>query len=186
MSTARYGLATILGLFLTCTGLPAWAETSAPLSDTELGVIRGGYVNVGGLNFDFGATLRTYVDGSLALQTTLTLSDQGAVTTQMVSDPNALSLQAAPALGLNVGTSAGGGIVIPGVTGGGTVIIQNLSDSQIRNMVVNNAQDRTITQNTALNFVIPNLSQLQQSTAAQQIQSGLEQAVGNALRAAVH
>jgi hypothetical protein len=186
VSAIKHGVAAFFGLVLGCIAVPAWAGSRAPLSDSELGAVRGGYVNVGGLTFDFGATLRTYVDGSLALQTTLTLNDQGTATTQIISDPSALSLQGAPAFGLNVGPSIGPGIVIPGAAGGGTVIIQNLSDSQIRNMVVNNAQDRTIVQDTALNFVIPNLSQLQQSMALQQVQSGLEEAIGSALRASSH
>jgi hypothetical protein len=52
--------------------------------------------------------------------------------------------------------------------------------------VVNTATQRNITQDTTLNFVIPNLPQLQQQAVSQQVQSGLQTAVSAALRAAAH
>jgi hypothetical protein len=156
------------------------------LADGELGDIRGGYINAGGLLFDFGATLNTYVDGTLALSSTLTLNGDGLTTTQ-TSNPNALPLNTAANYGINLGNAPGVGVVVPSAVGSGaTAVIQDLSQTTLRNTVVNTAQQRTITQDTTLNFVIPNLPQLQQQAVSQQVQSGLQAAVGAALRAAAH
>lgn len=56
-------------------GLPAL------VSDEDLDKLRGGFV-VNGLGVNFGADIRTYVNGELLLQTVMSLSDEGAHTTQ--------------------------------------------------------------------------------------------------------
>jgi len=56
-------------------GLPALVP------DEDLDKLRGGFV-VDGLGVNFGADIRTYVNGELLLQTVLNLSDEGAHTTQ--------------------------------------------------------------------------------------------------------
>lgn len=56
-------------------GLPALVP------DEDLDKLRGGFV-VSGLGINFGADIRTYVNGDLMLQTVLNWSDEGAHTTQ--------------------------------------------------------------------------------------------------------
>ncbi len=56
-------------------------DLPALVSDEELDKLRGGFV-VSGLGINFGADIRTYVNGELLLQTVLNLNDEGAHTTQ--------------------------------------------------------------------------------------------------------
>lgn len=56
-------------------GLPALVP------DEDLDKLRGGFI-VNGLGVNFGADIRTYVNGELLLQTVLNLNDDGAHTTQ--------------------------------------------------------------------------------------------------------
>ncbi len=56
-------------------GLPALVP------DEDLDKLRGGFV-VNGLGVNFGADIRTYVNGELLLQTVLTMNDDGAHTSQ--------------------------------------------------------------------------------------------------------
>jgi hypothetical protein len=165
--------------------LPAAKAQGGRMNDGELSDIRGGYIDAAGLRFDFGATLNTYVDGTLALSSTLTLTAQGLTTTQ-TANPDAQPLNTAANYGINLGNQPGQGVVIPGLGGGATAVIQDLSQTTVRNTVVNTATQRNITQDTTLNFVIPNLPQLQQQAVSQQVQSGLQTAVSAALRAAAH
>lgn len=47
------------------------------VSNAELSGLRGGFFTAGGVQFDFGASIRTMVNGQLALQTNLTWTPQG-------------------------------------------------------------------------------------------------------------
>ena len=47
------------------------------VSNEELSAMRGGFFVAAGANFDFGASIRTLVNGQLALQTNLTWTPQG-------------------------------------------------------------------------------------------------------------
>lgn len=157
---------------------------SEVLGDDELSEMRGGYISAAGIQFDFGATLQTYVDGVLALASTLTVSDSGVSASQQVGDvPNARPLSDAAAAGLNLGQPQGSGIVIPG-TGGATALIHDVTGTQLRNIVVNTAQDRIVVQHTDLTFTIPNLSSIQTQMQLNRMSAGLEQALGFALQSA--
>ena len=59
----------------------AAVDLPALVSDEDLDKLRGGFV-VSGLGINFGADIRTYVNGELLLQTVLNLNDDGAHTTQ--------------------------------------------------------------------------------------------------------
>lgn len=61
----------------------AMLDNKTALSDDELGDIRGGFLTAGGAQFDFGASIKTMVNGELALQTSLQWTDAGAVTKQL-------------------------------------------------------------------------------------------------------
>src|SRR5262249_17409747 len=87
--------------------------------------------------------------------------------------------EAAPSLP-NLEGLKGDGLVLGG-NGGLTVLVQDLSQSSIRNLVVNTANDRTIVQNTAVTLAIPNLLDLQQAMSAEQMRSSINDALRTGL-----
>ena len=77
-------------LLTTQEGLPQSSSTSSdltlasarPIGDDELENARGGF-SINGINFNFGASVQTLVNGQLALQTNLQWTSTGAVVTQV-------------------------------------------------------------------------------------------------------
>ena len=53
------------------------SEKSGQISNAELSGMRGGFFTAAGAQFDFGASIKTMVNGQLALQTNLTWTPQG-------------------------------------------------------------------------------------------------------------
>ncbi len=155
------------------------AVDPAPMSDSDLDDQRGGMSTPSGVQFFFGAVVSTYIDGQMALQTQLTWTDQGVVQTTQGDLANDLAAQAA-AGGIHLSANASGAYV-PG-TNGGTVVLNSVDPGQIANAVLNTADNRTITQNTAITLSIPNLAQYQADTQAVQtamkIQDSIDRAVG--------
>jgi hypothetical protein len=154
--------------------LPAFAME--PLGNGELGALRGGYVSAGGLQFDFGVKLETFVDGTLALASTFNLSGQGVTETTTVNLPGAVPLAQAVGRVPDLENITGDGVVLEG-HGGVTVLVQDVSLDAIRNLVVNTANDRHIVQNTAVTLVIPNLQDLTQAASFNDLISSLHQAL---------
>ena len=151
------------------------------LSDNELDDVRGGYLSAGGFTFDFGVVVQTMVDGSLALESKLSLGSNGAVSSVTASDlPGATSFTIAGASGTGGPDLSGKGLVLSG-NGGLTTLIQELSQTSIRNLVVNTAQNRTITQNTDITILMPDLPQLRQAMSLQLVRTGLDQALNAGL-----
>jgi hypothetical protein len=140
----------------------ALAEPTA-LSDEEMSDVRGGIMTPLGLEVGFGADVRTYVDGELALETRLVWTDGGVVTER--SGP--LSSSALDA------TTGGWSAVVPGAGGGQTQILQDLSNGRVLAVVANTASDRTIRQEADITLVLPQLPQLQQQIAAGRLSSAL-------------
>ncbi len=77
------------------------------LSAAELGTVRGGFISVGGLTFDFGVTLETFIDGTLALASTLTLNSAGFSKGTTVQSPFAVPLSQIAAAAANPGRALG-------------------------------------------------------------------------------
>jgi hypothetical protein len=155
---------------------PFGAGLPEPLANGELNALRGGYISAGGYQFDFGVKLQTFVDGTLALASTLTLSDQGLAETRSANVPGAVPLSEAATRLPNLANIAGDGLVLEG-NGGVTVLVQDLSLSSIRNLVVNTANDRNIVQNAAVTLVVPNLQDLTQASSFNDLMSSLNQAL---------
>ncbi len=146
------------------------------MTDRELGSVRGGYLSANGLNFGFGASVSTYVDGALALQSRLTVTDAGVLQSQTAGGaPNTTAFD--PTLSNALGGLTGQGVTVAG-GGGASTIVHSLTGDQILNVVLNSANNRTITQNTAVTLTLPAFNQLQQTTAAQQLNASLLNAVG--------
>jgi hypothetical protein len=153
------------------------------LSIDEQGEVRGGLQILGGFDVGFGAVVRTYVDGSLALQTRLTWTETGPVEALEVGTltPN---LAAAAATGGLVFQGGGSeqlqGLLLPG-DGGVTAIAHSLTSANITQLVINNANNRDIRQATEITLKIPEMAALQQDIGFQAFSMNLQAAVGAAL-----
>lgn len=153
------------------------------LSNSDLATVRGGYFSVGGLNFDFGATVRTYVDGTLALESTLTWTPGGAQVTSASATgadlPQITTI--AGVTGLSFPSSVARA-VIRGSTGGDTVVLQQLGPSQISSVVLNTADNRNIRQDTDITLVLPAFSAMQHDFALRSLNSAFSDQMTAALR----
>lgn len=156
-----------IALCVSClTSAPSGAQER--LDDSELAAQTGGLRTPTGIEFNFGATVDTYVDGQMALQTRLTWTEQGIVQTQT---PHSGDLSA-------------GGVTLPGLNGE-TVIIHDIADQRIASLVLNSADGRDIRQDTAITLTIPELTNLQSEFSGQRTEMQLNSAVGRALTDAV-
>ncbi|MDB6168164.1 MAG: hypothetical protein JWM88_1028 [Verrucomicrobia bacterium] len=152
------------------------------LTTEELGDIRGGLQTPSGVEFGFGAVVRTYVDGSLALQSRLTWTETGPLQTLEVGmlTPD-LAAQAASGGIVLSGAGQLQGLLIPG-DGGVTAVTHSITGEHIAQMVINNANNRSIRQSTEITISLPAFAQLQQSVALQTMDLRLGAALGMALR----
>ena len=166
---------------LALSALPAVAAAQTQLSDAELAQQVGGLRTPTGVDFNFGAVVRTYVDGDLALQSHLTWTDQGAVETVDTGAATADLAGQAAAAGIQIPGTNGAGIVIPG-DNGSTVILHDLASDRVASLVLNTADNRNIRQDTAITLDLPNLQQYQTDTVRQQMQMNLQDAVDRALQ----
>jgi len=160
----------ILPMLLVFLAGPAIAQPALRLSDQELAQQRGGIMTPLGLDIGFGATVRTYVDGQLALETRLTWTADGPVT------QTTAGAASADAAGAWTAT-------LPGI-GGDTRILHDLADGHVANVVVNTASNRDIRQDTSVTLTLPQLPQLQRQFGAERIASSLQNALGLALQGA--
>ena len=118
------------------------AATSLPVvvSDEELNELRGGFV-WSGLDINFGADIRTYVDGNLVLQTVLNWTDGGVETLQTAA--NGLSPVDSATLQNNI-YSAGGIRMKVGdspvyVLNDGRTALTHETENGLQNMLINTA-----------------------------------------------
>ncbi|HEY2359162.1 MAG TPA: hypothetical protein VGH86_17055, partial [Phenylobacterium sp.] len=146
------GLA-ILGALVMAMAASTSAAASVALSDAELDGVRGGITTPFGIDVGLGATMRTFVDGQLVLETQLTWTDQGS---------QALNVAGAGMPGPRPGSFV---LTLPSPTGGATQIEHDLSDRLIASVVLNTASGRTIRQDTDVTLVIPQLASLQKQMA---------------------
>jgi hypothetical protein len=142
---------------------PVRASYGAPMSDDELAETRGGYLTAGGVVFDFGAVVRTFVDGELALETRLTWTPQGPVTEQAAGAlPGWIPLTAGQIGGLDLsGLPAGAEGLVLNDASGTTALVHNVMNGQLQNLVINAADNRDIRQDMQLMLTLPNLEAMQ-------------------------
>jgi len=196
--TVRHSILTVaLGAILVVGGAHrALAETEAsdalagaePVASADLETERAGFVTEAGITFDFGATVRTTVNGQLALVSTLQLNDLGKVTqTTWINPalPNATLIQPGDGQSLSVltglqvsGIQNANGVVLKNGNGV-TAVLADVSPSSIQNLVLNTANGQTINQTTTVNLTLPNLPAMQ----AQFLQSGLISNFNSAIQA---
>lgn len=162
----------LLLALVSLTATPAAGQVAGRrLDDVELAQQRGGLMTPLGLDIGFGASVRTYVDGRLALETRLAWTDHGIVT-EKVGDLGPV------AAGATFGTWTAS---LPGL-GGNTQILHSLADGRIASVVVNSASNRDIRQDTSITLTLPQLPDLQRQFAADRIAASLQNALGLSLQ----
>ena len=155
--------------------------SSQAMSVEELEDVRGGLQTPNGLDIGFGAVVRTFVDGSLVLQTRLTWTETGPVETIEYGATIPDITTAAAAGGVFLNGPGLEGVVVNG-DGGVTAIAHSVTSDHITHLVINNANNRDIRQSTDITLDIPAFSQMQQDIARQAIDLRLQDALRIALR----
>lgn len=143
-----------------------------PLSDAELDTLRGGIQTPLGLDIGFGATVRTFVNGQLALETRLTWTDAGPVTSETRADLS--SITGGPVFVGRLGEA------VASTPGGATTILHDLADGRIASVIINTADNRTIRQETSITLTLPQLADLQSRIAGAQLSNAIQSAVSAA------
>ncbi len=154
---------------------PLAAAEPVTLTDAELDGQRGGLQTPLGFDVGFGASVKTFVDGTLALETRINWTENGPQSEQIVNELG--SITGAP---IRIGTL--NGAPLASVPGGSTTVVHDLTMDRIASLIVNTADNRTIRQETDITLVLPQLAELQQRVAADRLSSALSTSVGLALR----
>ena len=158
------------------------SETLRAMTEEELARQRAGLMTPMGFEVGFGAVVRTFVDGQLALESRLVWTEQGvqSATTDAGSGAAAGAIRAAP--GIDLGSAAAWrGVVLEG-QGGSTVIAHDLTADRLASLVANTASNRDIRQETNISLSLPQLQQMQRDVGVQQMRIQMQDAVSNALR----
>lgn len=157
------------------------AHAQELMSQDDMEAVRGGIMTPWGQEIGFGAVVRTYVDGELALQSQLTWTQDGPVQAHQAGAPTPNLADAAKAFGLTLDPTAQG-LLSPGQSGGATVVLHNLTEGRIAGLILNTADNRDIRQSTEVSLNIPDLAAVQQTLASQAMNAQLQSALGQALR----
>lgn len=157
----------LTGLFMAAIAAPAWADDGwgddvEVMSADDLDANRGGFA-INGLNFNFGATVTTLVNGVPALVTTLTWTDMGTFVQETVGDVgqniNDMTPEQLTALGLD-GLGNLGGVVISDEAGV-TALVHNVTEGSLQNIIINNATGRDLSQQVDVNLTLPGFELVQ-------------------------
>lgn len=141
------------------------APDAQRLDDAALDEARGGLLTPSGFDVGFGASVRTYVDGSLALETRLTLTAEGPVSQRVFESAAATALtQQTP----------GAAASSPVTVAPGSTVIHDLAAGRIASVLMNTASDRSFRQETDVTFHLPQLPELQQQIATQRLGQALQ------------
>jgi len=137
-------------------------DLPAPVADTELEQMRGGFLLADGMQFNFGALMATTVNGQLAFQTQVTFTPSGPQVAQTVG-PNVV--QGASAVngtitGLNLQGYNPKDVAL--LNNGATALIQKVTGGSVQNIVINAANGQNIKQSTQLQLQLPNFAQTAQ------------------------
>jgi len=150
-------------------------EPAASLTDEELDGQRGGLQTPLGFDIGFGASVKTFVDGTLALETRISWTDMGVQSEQVVNELGSITGAPVRLGALNDGA-------LNSLTSGSTTVIHDLTMDRIASLIINTADNRTIRQQTDITLVLPQLMEFQQRIAADRLSSSLSSSVGLAMR----
>jgi hypothetical protein len=171
-----------------CVAAPARAEDSAapelrlselePVDDQELAGQRGGF-RWQGVDVQFGAEIRSYLNDELVMQTNVSWTPTGAAMTRMVSG----ALSPVGAAELQAGILSGGGFnmrvgehEVFVANGGQTAFIQR-SDSALQNIIINTASNVNIRQEVDAQLDLGNFQPFQAELISQRLGASLANAI---------
>jgi hypothetical protein len=141
------------------------AAAREQLSDEEMDDARGGILVAGNLAFEFGAVMKTYEDGALALQTQVNWTPEGPQVSQIVGpDVASINSPAGAELAANANVALSAALKNSQsafVTSSGTALVQNITDNQVLNAVLNTASNHDIRTDTSLTLVLPGFASAQ-------------------------
>lgn len=120
------------------------------MTDADLGRVRGGYVSADGVTFAFAVALQTFVNGQLALASTLTVDNPGAAAYGTTGTASSSFAGAPPAVSLTL-------------AGGATTLLQQFTPLGAQNVIATSASNRTVVQNVNVGLA---LSGFQENQAA--------------------
>lgn len=154
-------------LAVVCLMMAAPAHASDPWDDVEvveddaLADMRGGF-KVGGIEVGFGATVTTYANGMMAMQTQLTWTDAGLVAQQTLGELGqkleSMTPEQRAALGLE---GLSGGVVIADEAGV-TALVHNVTEGALQNIVLNTASGRDLGQHVDVTLTLPGFEAVQE------------------------
>lgn len=144
---ARPGRLAAMAACLALAMSPRPARAMEGLTAAEMGQQRGGFLVAGNVVFDFGAVVRTFENGALTLQTTLTWTPQGP---QVVRFVGAGVMAAGP-------DAPAGAFITPG----GATLVQNVTQGQILSLVLTPASNLDLRQETSVTVTLPGFGPVQ-------------------------
>jgi hypothetical protein len=121
------------------------------IADEALEDLRGGFFTVDGITFDFGAIVRTTVDGQPALETRLSWTPDGV----MIQDLSTLTSAALPGTG-------GWGLDLSDASGM-TLVGHRLLDGELQGFILNSGDNRSIHQSLEITLTLPGFDSVQRS-----------------------
>ncbi len=153
------------------------------VGDEELSGQRGGFA-LAGMNINFGAELRSYIDGEMVLMTRLSWMDDSVTKTQLVSPG------LTPAMALN-GVVSSGQIRLPAgnldtfqANNGGTVIAHGVEQG-LRSVIINTANGVQLATEADVSLDVAGYSAFREQVMQMRINDVLGTAVSNATRDAL-
>ncbi|MAT66247.1 MAG: hypothetical protein CMN57_11460 [Gammaproteobacteria bacterium] len=164
-------------LALTLATVTSHAHEAFParvLEAADLAALRGGF-SLRGLEMEFGASLRSFQDGRLLMETLVSVTDRGTHTTTSI--PRAVdTLSPGPETAARTGSSppaANSGIELNGLGSAGRVVVNDargmtasiheVTRQRILGVLVSRATDTALRQEAQVDVTIRNFSQFQQT-----------------------
>jgi len=144
----------------------------AAIADEDLALLRGGF-SFGEMQINFGATVHTYIDGALALQTNLTVAPGGGWVTESVQNHLPPDSGWMPITGGDTPPNIPGlSDLLTGAAGivkvtddKATAVLQILPSGRPGNVIVNEATGADILQTLQLDITIGNHASMVQQMA---------------------
>jgi len=159
------------------------AATSLPVvvSDQELSELRGGFV-WSGLDINFGADIRTYVDGNLVLQTVLNWTDDGVERLQTAAG----GLTPVSSAALQNGIYSNGGIRMKigetpvYVLNDGRTALTHETENGLQNMLINTAVGLNSVQEVNATIGLSGYQQFNSELMFDRLNGALDDIIGQA------
>jgi hypothetical protein len=128
-----------------------------PLPDDQLETYRGGFSILDGQELTFSASVRSYLDGALVLESQLAWSSAGLTSQNAQAQPSALSpemLTTLSAAGLDMHALTEGANVFISADGQ-TMFWQNADNGHLANILLNTSDGRTLRQEINVDLGLP-------------------------------